>query len=318
MSGQPLGSTQIFIAGLVCGFLVLIAVVVLSLVRRRSGGGAPSGGERSTNAVEAKEEKQRKFKERQDAFIAAREQKQLEKKQLQENALSARAEKQRQFKENRDAAIAAKEQKRSEGKERKAPPERHASVANAPKVENQPAPVPPKVPAGHADKPVLKDVPKGKTPHERFKIPMANRSADSAGQSASAQDTPLAPLPARAVNPLPLADAPLVELPILMQIDTPASSTNVPVTGSFGASTEPASPAGEAIDAKKATPTPEAIDGVLQSAENPPAADAFNIFTDIAEEESDISKFAKTLKNVDIKDLHKEVEDLAHQLKGWR
>jgi len=111
------------------------------------------------------------------------------------------------------------------------------------------------------------------------------------------------------VNPLPLADAPLIEAAILQNTGMPISP---------GASTEPAAPAGVSTDAKKAPITPEVIDGVLQSAENPPAADAFNIFTDIAEEESDITKFAKTLKNVDIKDLHKEVADLAQQLKGWR
>ena len=281
MSGQPLGSTQVFIAGLVCGLLILVATVVLSLARRRSGGSAPSGGDRRTNAVEAKEERQRRFKERQDAFIAAREQKQLEVKQRQENALSARAEKQRQFKENRDAAIAAKEQKRSEGKERKAAPDRHASEANAPKMENQPALATSKAPAGKADKPVSKDVSNVKTPHERFKIPPANMSASGGGQSAAAQDTPSAPLPAKKVSPLALADAPLIEASILQDAGTPGSPGIAPLPGSSDASKEPAAPAGEPTDAKKVTLTPEVIDGVLQSAENPPAADAFNIFTDI-------------------------------------
>jgi hypothetical protein len=52
--------------------------------------------------------------------------------------------------------------------------------------------------------------------------------------------------------------------------------------------------------------------------EKPAINDAFSIFTDMEAEETETSKFAKTLNNVDIKDLHEEIRDVAEQLKGWR
>jgi hypothetical protein len=84
-------------------------------------------------------------------------------------------------------------------------------------------------------------------------------------------------------------------------------------TGSERATLANSSPAAHA-----AVISPEVIQQVTQEAEKPPVVDALSIFANAAFEESETSKFAKTLKNVDIEDLHESVQELAQQLKGWR
>jgi hypothetical protein len=63
---------------------------------------------------------------------------------------------------------------------------------------------------------------------------------------------------------------------------------------------------------------PEVMQQVTQEPEQLPVVDALSIFANAAFEESETSKFAKTLKNVDIGDLHESVQDLVQQMKGWR
>jgi hypothetical protein len=288
MTASSLSSVQVLAAGLVCGVVIIGAVIALSVARRKTSNVDSKRPHKLKTAATIKEDKQRLLQEKRNAASAQKEEKLRKTQEQKAAAAAAKLERQAQVIEQHSPKPADTIQKQSTLKE-SPPPVIQAKIVAPANVE----PV----------KAVLETAP------GKFRIPKPNNETAPISNREPVHAVNL-PAPEPPKEPLPLA-AP--EVPIVEKaVDKPIAQESTAVHPSL------VNEAQETTEKKPPVIAPEAIQEVLQEAENLPKADAFSIFTSAAEEESEISKFAKTLKNVDISDLHKEVQDLAQQLKGWR
>jgi hypothetical protein len=238
---DPSSSTAMLVAGLICGFIISVAAILLMLVRRRAAAktsGEPAG-EKRQKPEKVKKEKPPKPE-----------------------------------KKNK------KEKNRPEPETVAAPPVNNNDFGQS--VSSGPNILPPV-----SNKPAPGAVGDGPPPAIDLRQKLAN-----------------------AAKPEAPGEAPQVQ---------PVEITLAPSGGTAGGN-EPLSlePAPTAESAQPAELDRSTFLEAEEEAEKPAVNDAFSIFTDMEAEETETSKFAKTLNNVNINDLHQEIQDVAEQLKGWR
>jgi hypothetical protein len=312
---------NIFSAGIFCGIIVVVAAITLAMLHQSAPAGSKAGkqGENAGESNPGSGTKVAPLKAMKPPRSEARAEKKgaddLKKQAIAEQQ-AARVMAKKMKAEAEQAARAQKKQEKRKPAPKVAavmvPPSPAAVINTAPAAERQSSPeatvnpAPPTGPAPGNEEKVESSTQKAKDDDMLFKKKQATDKLEGGPQTGQTAG------PANSEAKEPLVAPPGLAL----------GSTVVPVIQGSGAAFQSASTASAVTNQAAPTssapsaPGPAIIQAFPSGSTFTKKDDTFNLFSDAPVEETEVSKLAVTLKNVDIANLRQEADSLIRQMKA--